>query len=110
MLWRSWGHFSKPLLDGCKLFYVGGRGCVNVGDQMRKSFVTALREMHLVAGATHRALGRVASLHLVRGFDAVGGFRHFFWVENPYPSLDLLVVVLPDLAQYLDLSKLLEEF
>ena len=41
----------KPLLDGCKLFYVGGggRSRVDVRDQMRESFVTTLREMHLVA-------------------------------------------------------------
>ena len=41
----------KPLLDGCKLFDVGGggRSRVDVRDQMRESFVTTLREMHLVA-------------------------------------------------------------
>ena len=40
----------------------------------------------------------------------MSGFRHLFWVEDPYPSSDSLVVLLPDLAQFLDLSKLLENF
>jgi hypothetical protein len=75
---------------------------------MRKSLVATLRKVHLVADPTHRAFGRVASLHLVRRFDAPSIFRHLFWVENPYLSIAYLVVLLPDLTQYLDLSKLFE--
>jgi hypothetical protein len=81
---------------------------VDVCDQMRESFITTLCEMHLVADPIHRALDREAGLHLVGGFDALSGFRHLFWVEDPYPSSDFLVVLLPDLAQYLDLSKIFE--
>jgi hypothetical protein len=76
----------EPFLDGRKLFDVGGGGysCVDVGDQMRNSLVATLRKVHLVANPAHRTLGRVASLHLVRRFDAPGTFRHLFWVQNPY--------------------------
>src|SRR5215211_3245510 len=76
---------------------------------MRKSLIATLRKVHLVAYPAHRALGRVASLHLVGRFDAMGAFRHLFWVENPYLCVDLLVVLLPDLAKDLDLSKKLFE-
>lgn len=78
---------------------------MDVGDQMRESLVATLREMYLVADPARRALDRVANLRLVRRFDAVGGFRPLFWVEDPYPSIAYLVVLLPDLAQYVDLSK-----
>ena len=79
---------------------------MNIRDQMRKSLVATLRKVHLVANPTHRALGRVVSLHFVGRFVAMGGFRHLFWVENPYLSIDQFVVLLPDLAQYFDLGKL----
>src|SRR5215210_7816658 len=72
---------------------------------MGKSLVATLRKVHLVSDPAHRALGGVASLHLVRGFDAPSPFRHLFWVENPYPSIAHLVVLLPGLPQYLDLRK-----
>jgi hypothetical protein len=39
----------------------------------------------------------------------VGGFRHLFWVENAYLSVNVLIVLLPDLAQYFYLSKLYED-
>lgn len=39
----------------------------------------------------------------------MGGFRHLFWVENPYLSIASLVVLLPDSAQYFDLGKLFED-
>ena len=76
---------------------------------MRESFVAALRKVHLVADPAHRALGGVACLHLVRGVETPSSFRHLFWVENPYPSVAHLVVLLPDSAQYLDLRKPFEE-
>src|SRR5215207_30610 len=75
---------------------------------MGKPLVTTLRKVHLVANPAHRALGRVACLYLVRRFDAPSTFRHPFWVENPYLSIDQFVVLLPDLAQDLDLGKLFE--
>jgi hypothetical protein len=40
----------------------------------------------------------------------VGGFRHLFWVENPYPSVNVLIVLLPEPAQYFYLSKFYEDF
>jgi hypothetical protein len=62
-----------------------------------------------VANPAHRTLGRVASLHLVRRFDAPSTFRHLFWVESPYLSIAYLEVLLLDLAQYLDLGKRIED-
>src|SRR4051794_29306543 len=72
---------------------------------MGKSLLATLCKVHLVADPAHRALGGVASFHLVRRFDAPSPFRHLFWVEHPYPSVDDFVVLLPDLARCIDLRK-----
>jgi len=62
-----------------------------------------LRQMHLVANPTRPTPGSVASLHLVGTFDAMGSFRHPFWVEDTYLSIASLIVLLPESAQDLDL-------
>ena len=66
--------------------------------------------MYLVAHPLHPPFGGVAGFQFIGRFDAVGGFRHLFWVTYPRFYVDLHVLLIPDLAQNLDLGKPLEAF